>query len=103
MKEQEYNKEGIRLIEKEIHDNYTNEDCAAISIRGTEGFSSILKSNTYGRRYTNHWFAMFMMGVFHGAYLNCQNEQDEEDLALVFKAAKAMKKEAVLIKGTETE
>ncbi len=103
MKEQEYHKEGIRLIEKETHDNYTNEECAAITIRGTEALISILKSNTYGRRYTNHWFAMFMMGVFHGAYLNCEDEQEEEDLELAFKAAKIMKKDAALIKVTETE
>jgi|11_taG_2_1085331.scaffolds.fasta_scaffold60472_2 hypothetical protein len=103
MKKEEYHKEGIRLIEKEYNDNYTNEDCAAITIRGTEAFTSILKSNTYGRRYTTHWFAMFVMGVFHGAYLNCEDEEEEEVLRLAFKAAKIMKKDAVLIKGTETE
>jgi len=93
MKEQEYHKEGIRLIEKEYNDNYVEGDLSKIAIRGHKAFKLIMKFNTYGKIYGLGWFGMFMTGLFYGAYLHCEDEEREEELETFFKTAKRIKKE----------
>jgi hypothetical protein len=93
MKKQEYHEEGIRLIEKNYNGTYTDGDLSEIALRGYKAFSLVMRLNTYGRKYSSGWFAMFMMGLFYGAYLHCEDEEQEEELETFFKTAKKMKKE----------
>ena len=83
----------IRLIEKAYNDTYTEEDLMKIGWTGTVAFDHLLRAYTHGKKYSGLWFNTFMMGLFHGAYQHCQDEQEEKELEAFFKTAKKIKEE----------
>jgi hypothetical protein len=83
----------IRLIEKAYNDTYTDEDLMKIGGTGFVAFNQLLRVYTHGRKYSGLWFNTFMLGLFHGAYQHCPDEQGEKELEAFFKTAKKMKKE----------